>query len=51
MGVCAVADAGDAVVAATNLGRHRRPVAALTLATSLAGAATGAWLAASSRRT
>jgi hypothetical protein len=51
MGVCAAADAGDAVIAATNLGRHRRPVAALTLATSVAGAATGAWLAASSRRT
>jgi hypothetical protein len=50
MSVCAVADAGDAIVAATNLVRHRRPVAALTLATSVAGAATGGWLATSPRR-
>ncbi|HET7654951.1 MAG TPA: hypothetical protein VFK42_18095 [Acidimicrobiales bacterium] len=50
MTACAAADAGDAIVAATNLRRHRRPVAALTLATSIAGAATGAWLATSLRR-
>jgi hypothetical protein len=50
MGVCAAADAADAIVAATNLVRHRRPVAALTLATSVAGAATGGWLATSPRR-
>ena len=45
MGACAAADAGDAMVAVANLRRHRRPVAALTLATSIAAAATGTWLA------